>query len=85
MIRTAVKSGNIRSIGFENGVMAIEFASGAVYHYTGPKVAEYHEGIMKAESVGKYFASVMRNCPDTVVTMVPNDGRVQQPDAEKSA
>lgn len=78
MNRAAVKSGNIRSIGFENGVMEIEFSNGGIYQYTGPRVAEYYEGIMKADSPGKYFAAVIRKCPDTAGTRVPGDDRVEE-------
>lgn len=50
--------------------MEIEFqGSGRVYQYTGPKVREHYDGMMNAnkngESVGAYFNSNVRHCPDT--------------------
>lgn len=65
MIRTPVKSGNIRSIGFENGAMQIEFTNGKVYNYTGPKAKAHYDGIMQAESKGSYFYKHIRHCTDT--------------------
>ena len=60
-----VTSSNIRSIGFDNDVMHVEFASGRVYAYTGPKVKEHYEALMTVPSVGTYFAKHVKNCPDT--------------------
>lgn len=70
MNRKLVASSNIRSIGLENGAMEIEFTDGRVYRYTGPKVPEHYEQLMKAESVGRYFAQHVRSCPHTKVEMV---------------
>ena len=65
MNRKPVASSNIRSIGFENGALEIEFANGRVYRYTGPKVREHYDGLIKAESIGGYFAKHVRPCPQT--------------------
>lgn len=65
MNRKPVTSSNIRSIGFEDGAMEIEFANGRVYRYTGSKVKVHYDGLMSAESVGKYFGAHVRNCPET--------------------
>jgi len=65
MKRQPVASSNIRSIGFENGEMHIEFANGRVYAYTGPKVEEHYNALIKAESIGKHFSAHVRNCPHT--------------------
>lgn len=56
MDRSPVKSSNIRSIGYDAGssVLEIEFNTGDVYQYSGVPVA-HHQGIMKAESHGKYL------------------------------
>jgi hypothetical protein len=75
MQRTSVNSSsNIKSIGFENGVMEIEFAGGRVYRYTGPKVQAHYDGLMSAKSVGKYFANEVRFCPHTACEQVASDG-----------
>lgn len=63
--RETVPSGNIRSIGHANGVMDIEFHGGKVYRYTGPKVTDHYNAIMKADSKGKYFTQHIRHCKDT--------------------
>lgn len=68
-----VASSNIRSIGFENGELRIEFANGRVYAYTGPKVEQHYQGIMSGPSVGKYFAAHIRNCPDTICRLIEPD------------
>lgn len=65
MQRQPVTSSNIRSIGFENGAMEIEFTNGKVYRYTGPKVQEHYNGIMSAPSKGQYFGKHVRRCPQT--------------------
>lgn len=69
MIRTPVNSGQIQSIGFENGILEIEFPRGAVYQYEGEKVEQHHKGLMAAHeaggSVGSYFNANVRNCPVT--------------------
>lgn len=71
MSRKPVTSSNIRSIGFENGVMEIEFANGGrVYRYTGPRVQEHYEALMKAPSVGKHFLAHVRNCKETKAELV---------------
>jgi hypothetical protein len=65
MNRKPVTSSNIRSIGFEAGAMEIEFTNGRVYRYTGPRVQEHYDGLMAAESVGKYFGANVRSCKET--------------------
>lgn len=68
MERKPVTSSTIKSIGFENGEMHIEFQNGRVYSYTGPKVAEHHEQLLKASSIGSHFGKHVRNCPHTKCT-----------------
>lgn len=74
MNRKPVVSSNIKSIGFEDGAMEIEFASNRVYRYTGPKVKVHYEGLMAAPSVGKYFGAHVRSCPETTCTLVTEEG-----------
>jgi KTSC domain len=70
MKRQSVSSSNIRSIGFENNAMEIEFTNGRVYRYTGPRVREHYDALMSAESVGKHFAAHVRSCPQTRAELV---------------
>ena len=65
MQRQPVASSNIRSVGFENGAMEIEFTNGKVYRYTGPKVQEHYDGMMAAPSKGQYFGKHIRHCKQT--------------------
>lgn len=69
MQRISVTSSQLRSVGFENGVMHIEFhprrgspagTPGPVYSYTGPQVQEHYDGLIaehtkEGGSVGSYF------------------------------
>ena len=54
MDRTHVTSNNIKSIGYENGVLEIAFLSGGIYQYVNVPHSVYHS-IMMAPSKGKYF------------------------------
>ena len=68
MERQPVTSSSIKSIGYADGVMHIEFKNGRVYSYTGPKVHEHYEQLLKADSIGKHFGAHVRNCPHTKCT-----------------
>jgi hypothetical protein len=75
MIRTPLKSSLISSVGIEERpegtVMEIEFAKGGkLYQYTGPKVREHYEALVKAESAGQYFLRNVKTCPHTQFTKV---------------
>lgn len=65
-----VISSLIKSIGFENGVMHLEFQSGKTYSYTGPRVQEHYTALMAAPSIGKHFLVHVKRCPQTVCTPV---------------
>jgi len=70
MNRTPVTSSLIASVGIEEQpegpVMEIEFAKGGtVYQYTGPKVREHYEALMKAPSAGQYFLRHVKPCQQT--------------------
>lgn len=56
MKRTKVESSNVASVGYDqlDGILEIEFNSGAIYQYENVPVRVY-EVMMKADSVGKYF------------------------------
>ena len=63
MERTPVTSTDILSVGYDadQEVLEIEFIKGAVYQYSGVPVGVY-EGIMAADSKGKYFhANIKKN------------------------
>ncbi|WP_186210862.1 KTSC domain-containing protein [Burkholderia gladioli] len=62
MERTPVSSSNISSIGYdvENQILEIEFHGGSVYSYSGVPPSEY-EGVMNADSKGKYFHANIKN------------------------
>mgnify|MGYP001770043733 CR=1 FL=1 len=56
MDRTAVRSSNIRSVGYDPqaSVLEVEFHSGGVYQYYGAPEHIY-QGFMRAPSKGAYF------------------------------
>ena len=59
MERTPVKSSSVKSVGYENGVLEVEFAKGTVYRYKDVP-AEVHAGLVGAESVGRHFQEHVR-------------------------
>jgi hypothetical protein len=79
--RTKVDSEQIRSIGFENGILEVEFPRGAVYQYEGEKVQQHYTDLMAAhtagESVGKVFNAKVRNCPHTKYKKLPPEPPVE--------
>jgi hypothetical protein len=68
MQRQPVTSSTIKSIGYANGEMHIEFGNGRIYAYTGPKVEEHYQALLAAPSVGAHFGAHVRNCPHTTCT-----------------
>ena len=56
MIRRPVTSSNIASIGWEDGVLEVEFKSGHHYAYEGVPEGVYQEAIGSI-SVGKFVAA----------------------------
>lgn len=61
MERTPVTSESIRSIGYDldSQTLEVEFNYGPVYQYAGVTQGE-HEGMMNADSKGKYFNANIR-------------------------
>jgi len=61
MERTAVHSSSIVSIGYDSvsSVLEVEFTGREVYQYTGVPATLY-DGIMKAESHGKYLNAFIK-------------------------
>ena len=54
MIRVPVTSSNLVSLGWEDGVLEVEFRRGIVYRYEGVPEAVYRS-LLFAESPGKEF------------------------------
>jgi hypothetical protein len=83
MNRTPVGSSLIASIGIEEQpsgpVMEIEFAKGGkVYQYTGPKVREHYEALLKAPSIGQHFLRHVRPCQHTSVCQMLGNPKLSQ-------
>lgn len=65
MQMTPVESSNLAAVGFESGTLRVEFKNGGVYEY--PNTPELHfQGLITAESAGKYFAQHLRSRKDFV-------------------
>ena len=62
MERTPVSSSDIASIGYDEDdqILEVEFNSGSVYQYSGVPSRE-HDGIMNADSKGKYLHANIKN------------------------
>lgn len=62
MKRETVVSSNIRSIGYDQNtnILEVEFRSGRVYQYMHVPIEKY-QGIMAAESHGKYLNRLIKN------------------------
>ena len=54
MDRKEVKSSYLKSVGYENGTLEIEFINGAVFEYYSIPASLYAE-LMQAESPGRFF------------------------------
>jgi KTSC domain len=52
--RTPIHSSNIKSVGYGNNVLQVEFASGEVYEYENVSNGTYEE-LMAAKSKGSYL------------------------------
>lgn len=61
----AVKSSQIEAIGHDeaSNTLAIQFKGGATYHYANIKKFAF-DGMLSAESVGKFFATYIKSRPD---------------------
>lgn len=66
MQRQPVVSSNIKAIGFEAGVLEVEFVNGRIYAYSGQQAERCFEDMKKAASVGSYFAKNVRNNPTLI-------------------
>lgn len=59
MYRQFVSSSDIRSVGYENNTLEIEFNSGGVYQYHGVSQDRYYS-LISAGSCGKYFHNFIK-------------------------
>lgn len=60
MNRVKVVSSNIKSVGWVNETLEVEFNSGSVYQYKGvPKTI--YDNMMASESKGKFFNSIVKD------------------------
>ncbi len=60
MNRTLVSSSDIRSIGYANSTLEVEFHNGGIYQYRGVPENLYHN-LINASSHGSYFAKYIKN------------------------
>jgi hypothetical protein len=62
MERQLVKSGNIKSVGYDPAtrIMHVEFLSGGVYEHT-DVLPDQYEAFCKAESLGKFYNQNFRS------------------------
>ncbi|MFG2948486.1 KTSC domain-containing protein [Streptomyces adustus] len=59
MERTAVRSSNVRSVGYADEILEVEFHSGSVYQYRG--VPEHvYTGLIAAASKGTYLDRMVK-------------------------
>ena len=67
MKRQSVESSNLRSIGYDEDkeILEVEFLHGGIYQYIDVPKDEY-EGLMGADSHGKYFSANIRNNYDFI-------------------
>jgi hypothetical protein len=61
MDRARVVSTNLKSVGFEDGVLEIEFMNGNVYQFTGPGIEQLYTDMLKAPSIGTFFETRIRS------------------------
>jgi len=59
MIRRHVVSSNVASIGYENGILEVEFNDGSVYHYFGATEGLFYE-FLNAPSKGQFVHYVLK-------------------------
>jgi len=66
MDRAAVKSSNIKSVGYDpkTKVLEVEFHTGAVHQYADVS-PQKHRAMMRAKSVGGYFSVNVKNFHDS--------------------
>lgn len=56
---TPVKSSNIAKLGWNDGVLHVEFSNGGLFSYSGVTNAMYNE-LLNAKSIGSHFGKHIR-------------------------
>lgn len=59
----SVKSSNIAAIGHEDDTLAVEFKSGAIYHYQNVSEALFR-AVLEAASVGRTLNQLIKSKPN---------------------
>lgn len=59
MLRTPIRSSTLKSAGYADGILEVEFQNGAVYRYFGVPV-EVAGAFMASESKGQHFVKYIR-------------------------
>ena len=59
MLRQSVSSSNLKSVGYENGILEVEFHGGGIYQYYGVPENVYY-ALMAASSKGRYLENVVK-------------------------
>lgn len=70
MDRMPIQSSHLKSVGYKNGVLEVEFKNGQVYQ--GECEREHYENLIAAESAGKYF-NALKNT--VAFTKVPDENQ----------
>jgi hypothetical protein len=60
MRRTPVQSSSLHSVGYENGVLEIQFQGGGVYRYFDVP-DRIHQALLAAPSKGRFFNETIRD------------------------
>lgn len=68
MLRHPLRSSNIISVGWEKGILEIEFHNRCIYQYEVPK--ETFENMMRYDTPGVYFRHVIYNNPKIRVRQI---------------
>ena len=61
MNRTPVKSSAVVSVGYENGVLEVEYAGGRVYQMEGVSPDQY-DALLTADSLGRELNALKATC-----------------------
>lgn len=67
--RTPVESSNIKSIGYENKLLVVEFKNKKIYSYI-PVSEETYKSFIASESKGGFFSEKIRKDQTLTVTQI---------------
>jgi len=59
MVRQPVSSSNLKSVGYGNGILEVEFHNGGIYQYYSVPSSVYN-ALMNASSKGSYLATKVK-------------------------